>query len=605
MAVNDYMMHGVPDNLTVNGRLIAGVKEWDRLPTENKHRALRLEVARSLPKLWLVAIDRQARRVGLDLWAQCNVYIDWLVRFSGAKSADMSESDLRDKAERYAKQAGQEFFTRIMRDASGVHQLDAMLSMYEHMEHFVSKRLGFFVHQSINGVRGLNGLIKRLECASWWRKQLRRLVARQYERGCFELGMIGAKFGAWFCSDRAVIRRKQQNRANAEMLAAREVVNEAGQVMTLADIAARSVSNKAIRRGELMTRISGCEAWANANGLVGLFTTNTLPSRFHSNLHGGGKNPKYDGSLPDAGQKWLCAVWARLRAQLARDGVPLVGFRVVEPHHDGCPHWHMLLWCKPEHVDTVSDTMRRYWLQDSGDEAGADKYRVNIKEMVQGQAAGYVAKYIAKNIDGQHVDTQFDLSAAGSEQFFGSEYIQGEKIDPSMRVEAWATLWRIRQFQLIGQPSVTVWRDLRRVSKQAAAGGSDAFIHAYLAVHKDKARGRDADWHKYMNAQGGAMLKRKDYRLCVHAVDRVVNGRYDGLKSQAWSCGVRDRLDSGAVPSKRMRWVNAGAGSESAFSPPPWTRLNNCTQTFKPDKDLIQKMRDTSERLRQKQGVLT
>lgn len=578
MGVTDYLMHGIPDSVTVNGYSVQ-CREWNRLPTENKHRALRLEVARSLPKLWFAAIEKLARRAGADLWSQCNVYIHWLHRFGGAKAADMSESDLRDKAARYAKQGAGECFTRVMRDAVPSMQLEAMLAMYEHLESFVSKRLGVFYHQVLNGWRALGGLIKRIECAAWWRRQLRRMVARAYELGCFELGLIGAKFGAWYCSDRAVIRRKQQNAANAAMMAAAEIQNEAGQVMTLADVAARSVSNKTNRRNELMTRIRGCEEWADSQGLVGLFTTNTLPSRFHSNLHGGGKNPAYDGSSPADGQKWLCETWAALRAKWARDGVQVMGYRVAEPHHDGCPHWHMLLWCKPEHVETVKWDMFCYWTRADFWERGVVKNRVAIKDMIGGQAAGYVAKYIAKNIDGYQVDEQFDLSAAKPEQFVGSEWISGEKISPSMRVEAWATLWHIRQFQPIGQPSVTVWRDLRKVDARAAAGGSDAFIHAYMAVHRDKVAGRKADWCKYMQAQGGAMLARKDYRLCVHAIDRVTVGRY-GSNVAAWSCGVRDKLDTGAVPTKRMQWVTAGSGAGFAFGrgAPTWTRLNNCTQ---------------------------
>ena len=559
--------------MTINGYSVDS-RLWDRLPTLNKCKALENECARSLPRAWLSHIRRLAKAKGADPWEQCTVYIKWLLGYGGAKSADMSESDLRDKATLYAGHGTQEQFGRVLRDGKS-DPTAAMLAMYEHVEGFLIKRLGVAKIAKICGMDALRGLFKRLECASWWRRQLRRMVARAYELGCFELGMIGARAGAWYCSDRAVVRRKQQNAANALMMAKSSIRNQAGQVMTLQDVAKLSVSNKSIRRGELMTRIRGCEEWADANGLVGLFTTNTLPSRFHSQKHGGGKNRKYKGASPAEGQAWLCKQWAQLRAKLSRDGVGLVGFRVAEPHHDGCPHWHMLLWCKPEDRFKVEAMMIRYWLIEPED--GAVKNRVKIIPMLKGMAAGYVAKYIAKNIDDVSTATHTD-EQAGADAYTGVDLLGDVPVKPSDRVEAWASLWHIRQFQAIGQPSVTVWRDMRKVDKQSAAGGSDAFIKAYLAVHRDGAK--RACWLGYMKAQGGAMLRRDDYRLCIHAIEKTKRGRY-GVVRAKWSCGVLDRAAAvGVVPTKRQVWVKDSAGASASFAgvARAWTRLNNCTR---------------------------
>ena len=163
----------------------------------------------------------------------------------------------------------------------------------------------------------------------------------------------------------------------------------------------------------------------------------------------------------------------------------------------------MLLWVDAAQAQQLKDLLRACWLQHEGDEYGAQEYRFKAEEIdpARGGAVAYVAKYISKNID--------DFGAVGEEGHFDQLGGQRELIEgtnKARRVTAWASAWGIRQFQAIGQPPVTVWRELRRIEAGMVAGASKRLQRAHAAVHKTE--GKRADWRAYLTEQGGAMVGR-------------------------------------------------------------------------------------------------
>lgn len=463
----------------------------------------------------------------------------------------------------------------------------------------------------------LRGRVKRATCRYWWTRNVRRAATRKREAREQAAGRVSVRT-APYVGDETAVRWEKQRQRNVATLERTEIESADGEIVTLLAAMQASTANPEIRRGELMTRIKGAEEWAAARGMVGMFTTNTLPSRFHAAHFKGGKNANYDGSTPRDGQAWLCKTWARSRSALARyreprrygcrgcgrrggqslfgadlyeRGLPFFGFRVAEPHHDGCPHWHMLLFVDRRHAEALRGLLRAYWLQDSGDEPGAEQHRFKAVEIdpKKGDAAGYVAKYIAKNIDDTGLAAHLD-EADGVTLEIGTA--SGNK---ARRVLAWASAWGIRQFQAVGQPPVTVWRELRRVDSDAVLGASYPMRQAHQAVNREGER--KACWRGYMEAQGGAMRGRA-HRIKLETETEAREGLY-GVAEQKRIVGVVDVTRPGeVVRTGRKAWKPRGTWTDDArdlatrgaagavrdwlFARPqaaqPRTRVNNCTR---------------------------
>lgn len=511
--------------------------------------------------------------------------------------------------------------------------------------------------------------IARMSDPQWWRRQLRRVHAKYVEGAAIDLGYVNRARDC-YVSNESVLRRAEQNDRNAAALENTVMENEDGDEYTLAELAAKGPANKAIRRAELMTRIAGFERIAVDMGHVGLFMTITAPSRMHKWSTTGKnqvfENAKYDGTLPNEAQAHLSLMYGRIRAELARRKIGIYGFRIAEANHDGTPHWHLLIFLDPEYQRHAADfvgpvgprsaigrfcaIVRRYALG-KGDRAApardksqqclfaskkkaiaehkamlhawnvAERARQNSdtarKEIgvdfrpidkTKGCAAGYIAKYVAKNIDGYKLN---------------KDLFDNDAIESSHRIEAWASTWNIRQFQQVGGPPVGPWRELRRV-ESVPGNAPQCLIDAHRAVNKTRgldleklaanhtleevaALAQKAQWDKYVNAQGGVFCGRK-YLIRINTMAVEGLGKYGepladrpvGVKvlelftPQWWATGCTAKIPRWLeVDSKRHTWTKKATPVTEAARPggmsvtgvlsltpapsAPWTRVNNCT----------------------------
>ncbi|MCX8587279.1 MULTISPECIES: replication endonuclease [unclassified Gilliamella] len=338
--------------------------------------------------------------------------------------------------------------------------------------------------------------LAKLSDDKWWQNKLKRMWAFQREHLAIAAGQV-QKFASPYASRTCVGEWREQKRKNREWLKNQCIENtETGEQFELVLQVDKSNANPAIRRCELMIRMRGFEDIADEFGYCGAFITITAPSKFHAVHAKGGFIKNWNAGTPRDTQKYLCNVWAKIRAKLNREHIKIFGFRVAEPHHDGTPHWHILAFMLPEHVGQVHEIMRTYALDEDGDEPGAQENRFKFVDIdkQRGSATGYIAKYISKNIDGYQLADEVDDET-------------GQNLrDMAKNVSAWASRWGIRQFQQIGGAPVTVWRELRRLGSQKV---DNPEIDPVLAA-------ADAgDWAAYTQLQGGAMVQRNNLRVRI------------------------------------------------------------------------------------------
>lgn len=395
----------------------------------------------------------------------------------------------------------------------------------------------------------------RVCCERWWRRRLRVVYSRTTEQVLRYMGFVRRGKSAYV--SKWSLKRWQISQARSKAVLERlSVVNEEEEEVKLSDCVKSSISNPVNRRNELMVRIRGYEEVAAGMNLEGLFFTLTAPGSYHPQLSRGGRNTKYNGATPRDAMDYLNGVWSRIRAEWARSGVKVFGFRVCEPHHDGTPHFHLLLFVRPEQVNFCVDVFGRHALKVDPEEPGALKNRFDVKKMKPeaGGASAYIAKYISKNIDGHGVDLDYESDS--------------ESGDSSVGVRAWASTWGIRQFQQIGSVSVTVWRELRRQP--------GIFEEEIPDIAEDlRAAADKGDWAEFVELMGGAFSSRDELSARPMYIENTVKPNSYGEQVKKliglWLKPVANMIKRCYVPTRHHVWEireSSDLGSTGKTGPP-------------------------------------
>lgn len=430
-----------------------------------------------------------------------------------------------------------------------------------------------------------SGKVARVCCSEWWLRQLKKQSERKCEHSAIKAGLV-CRGRSLYISKTLFLHIEAKRKASVKAAEQIEAVNvDTGETLEMSKILKGSISNPDVRLAEFMVRCRGYEKYANKQGHIAVFCTLTAPSKYHAVLSNKDtkktlSNFKYNGVTPSDTQAYLNSLWKRIRAKLNRDGLKIYGYRVCEPHHDGTPHWHLMLFMKKSDAKSVSQIMKKYSLIEDGDEPGALEHRFTEKviDPRKGSATGYISKYISKNTNGSHVDIDHESGLSGS--------------DAADRVRAWASVWSIRQFQMIGGAPVSVWRELRRISKCPDG-----------LLEQARQAADSGDWEQYLRLQGGIDTRRKSQPIKCYKVKRIdrktgnyITNKYGELVDKIE--GVKTLGDQ-SVQTRMHEWTlqrkqpeskpfqqGSFTGLVSAESPIivdldgsiSWSTVNNCTQ---------------------------
>lgn len=403
----------------------------------------------------------------------------------------------------------------------------------------------------------------RMAHEKWWRRRITRAHRRWVEHTAIKYGFVG-KHANHYVSDQSLAEYKHNKKRNRQLLESIVAYNEELQLeVDLVDCVDASTANPVNRRNELMMRIRGLAEYAQDVKEWGAqFWTVTAPSRFHRYTNGQ-DNSRYNGASPIDAQAWLNARWQRIRAALKREGLACSGLRVAEPHKDGCPHWHILFFAAPEDLERIEEIASQHflWSEDfESEQEMKDRLRhgFDVKDLdwEQENPVAYVAKYISKNIDGK--------TAQG-------ELFEDGAAEPAERVNAWASIWGIRQFQFFSAGKVGIWREVRRIRGIPTNEGAEAIQDFWSAANSEAHGGEGrAEWKDFMQALdshpislvkrvrtadvAGSILSRNDYEEVLEDIVGI-------------ECG-------GITYFTRLgRWKLA----ERAKFCAPWSCDNNCT----------------------------
>ncbi|HGU3882919.1 TPA: replication endonuclease [Escherichia coli] len=437
------------------------------------------------------------------------------------------------------------------------------------------------------------GAVMRLSCATWWNSQLRHLRDIWREELLRAAGLVSRKTSVYI-SHEALLDWREKRQRTRDFLKAWDIENEEGERFSLEDIYWAGLSNPRNRRNEMMTCARGMEQVAEARGDVAFFVTVTAPSRFHSVNDDGSLNPKYCGAtVRDASDYLVYRFFAAVRRTIDKAGLGWYGVRTVEPHHDGTPHWHMLVFTSQENEARITEIMRNAAIREDRAELGDDispRFKCEKIDPTKGTPTSYIATYIGKNLDAS--------AFMGNDPKTGKPYVDKESgktmAETVENAIGWAGLHRIHQFQFFGIPPRQVWRELRRLAGQMARNPAAPQRLDHDDIDAILAAADVGCFATYITRQGGVLIPRNTYlvRTAYETAEeandygefpqRIYGVRAPSLGERYTICTHPDTWKLVRRKPENEDRTDEGFDVECGFAA-PWTRGNNCPHDEKTD----------------------
>ena len=338
----------------------------------------------------------------------------------------------------------------------------------------------------------------RVADARFWRRAIRLLLMREREHFFLRLRLVG-RGAERYVSDAQLSARLSQLRRQAEWMKATVLVpryivpgDATEGLLTLDQVA----SSPRTRFAKLYTFVKAMDAISVDEKLSAGMLTLTLEPEWHPNPSHG--HNSWNGSSPRAAHQSMATRWQAILRDLDRLGVGLSGLRVVEPHQDACPHWHLWLLYRPDAEQPILETVMRYFPNRlkvraprvkgaAGDiiydslgalKAGISRAPSHTKEGAQvelaridrsiSSGASYAMKYLLKTVDGGDTLNAeaglFPDDADGTTLSPEQIKRRQEHLATAKRVDAYRSLWGINAGQLFGVAKcLTAWDELRRL----------------------------------------------------------------------------------------------------------------------------------------------
>ena len=333
-------------------------------------------------------------------------------------------------------------------------------------------------------------------CPRWHRRKLRRESRKALAWYDCALRMTGPHSPA--VSSHALAGCRTTWERSEEWAAGTAVRFEDGAEVPLDVIQKRA---RTARRAQMYTISRAMEHHADGLDYQAFFVTLTLPGEYHPYITG---ERAKDGTYPDArpNPNWNPAYgpqaqwielkrrWELLRARLAKHK-PLreyFGVSVPEPHQDGTPHLHVMMWLPRALFQRQTAHVLRDIIRDI---APGRQGRLEIvrkrpdRTMPDGTVkryaspASYVMKYVMLSLD--------------------DEAMSGERGEDAERHRAWASTRGLRRMRLVGcHGSLRVWQRLwtspdKEVLPYRADAARRAMRRSELAGELAKALEANAD----------------------------------------------------------------------------------------------------------------